>query len=160
VGECEQFLQREYPALARAAWLLTGDRTAAEDLVQETAVRIVLQWRRVARADAPAAYVRRVMLNAFLGGRRRSWHAELPTAQVPETGRAEEHDDREALRRALLALPPRQRAAVVLRHWEDRTEAETAALLGCSTGNVKALTSRGLAALRASTLLDGVREGS
>jgi RNA polymerase sigma-70 factor (sigma-E family) len=160
VGECEQFLRREYPALARAAWLLTGDRTAAEDLVQETAVRVVLQWRRVARADAPGAYVRRVMLNAFLGGRRRSWHGELPTAELPESGRTEERDDREALRRALLALPPRQRAAVVLRHWEDRTEAETAALLGCSTGNVKALTSRGLAALRASTLLDGVREGS
>lgn len=159
MDECEQFLGREYRGLLRAAWLLTGSRPAAEDLAQETAVRVVVQWPKVARADRPEAYARRVLLNTFLSARRRAWRAEVPVADVPDSAAAA-GDGIEDLRRALLTLPPRQRAAVVLRHYEDRSEVETAALLGCSVGNVKALTSRGLAALRTSTHLDelgGVR---
>lgn len=147
----EQFLAAQHAALQRAAYLLTGDRAAGQDLVQETLVRVLLHWRRVERADAPEAYLRRVMLNVFLGGRRRAWHGELPHAEPPDRPARSAYDGvdaRDELRRALLAMPPRQRAAVVLRHYEDRSEAETAALMGCSTGNVKALTSRGLVTLR------------
>ena len=142
----------QQPALLRAAYLLTGSSPAAQDLVQETLVRVLLQWRRVERADVPEAYARRIMLNLFLGARRRAWSGELPHAELPDTATVSTYDDvdaRDQLRRALLAMPPRQRAAVVLRHYEDRSEAETAALMGCSVGNVKALTSRGLATLRA-----------
>ncbi len=152
VSECERFLLGEHAALTRAAYLLTGDQSAAQDLVQETLVRVIVQWRRVARADQPAAYVHRMMLNAFLSGRRRSWHGELPHAILPDQATGSPYtavDEQDVLRRALLTLSPRQRAAVVLRHYEDRSEADTAALMGCSVGTVKSLGSRGLAALRA-----------
>lgn len=148
---CEQFVVDEHPALLRAALLLTGDQMAAQDLVQETLVRVLLQWRKVARADSPQAYTRRILLNTFLGGRRRSWHGEVPHDRLPEAPTASAYDavdDADLLRRALRALAPRQRAAVVLRHYEGRSEAETAQLLGCSAGTVKSLTSRGLANLR------------
>ena len=154
VGDREQFVSGQQAALSRAAFLLTGDPVAAQDLVQEALVRVLVQWRKVERADVPEAYVRRILLHVFLSGRRRSWHREQPHAELPEiAGESAGYaavDDLDALRRALLALPPRQRAAVVLRHYEDRSEAQTAELLGCSVGNVKALTSRGLATLRLS----------
>jgi len=159
VGEREEFLSGQHGALSRAAFLLTADPVAAQDLVQEALVRVLVQWRKVERADVPEAYVRRILLNVFLSGRRRSWHREQPHAELPEAAAGAEHytavDDLDALRQALLALPPRQRAAVVLRHYEDRSEAQTAELLGCSVGNVKALTSRGLAALRQAMAPEG-----
>ena len=153
VDACEQFLVREHPGMLRAAFLLTGDQVSAQDLAQETAVRVVVQWRKVARADSPQAYARKVMLHAFLGGRRRAWAREVPHDAPPDeavvgTSAYEAVDEQDRLSRALMALPPRQRAAVVLRYWEDRSEAETAQLMGCSVGNVKALASRGLAQLR------------
>lgn len=147
----EDFVRGQSAGLLRAAYLLTGDRTAAQDLAQETLVRVLLHWRKVERADDPTAYTRRVLLNVFLGGRRRAWSGEEPHARPPERATAPAYDvvdARDQLRRALLTLPPRQRAAVLLRHYEDRSEAETAALMGCSVGNVKALASRGLAVLR------------
>ena len=150
----DAFLTGQQPGLLRAAYLLTGSSAAAQDLVQETLVRVLVQWRRVERADAPEAYVRRIMLNLFLSDRRRAWsgelpHGELPDGPLPGPTAYDAVDARDLLRRALLAMPQRQRAAVVLRHYEDRSEAETAALMGCSVGNVKALTSRGLDTLRA-----------
>lgn len=152
MSDCERFLASEDAGLRRAAFLLTGDRQAAQDLAQETAVRVFVQWRKVARADSPPAYARRIMLNAFLGGQRRRWRGEVSHDAPPDrdTGSSayDAVDAQDQLRRALFALPPRQRAAVVLRHYEDRTEADTADILQCSVGNVKALTSRGLAALR------------
>lgn len=146
------FLGRQQTALLRPAFLLTGDSPRAQDLVQETLVRVLVGWRQVAGADVPEAYVQRVMLRTFLAGRRRRWYGEVPYADPPETAGPSVYavvDDHEVLRRALLALPVRQRAAVVLRHYEDLSEARTAQLLDCSVGNVKSLTSRGLAALRA-----------
>ena len=147
------FLARQQTGLLRAAYLLTGDSARAQDLVQETVVRLLVSWRRVERADAPEAYAQRVLLNTFLSGRRRRWHRELPYAEPPDAAGGpspyavvEDHDE---LRRALQSLPARQRAAVVLRHHQDLSEARTAELLGCSVGTVKSLTSRGLAALRA-----------
>lgn len=137
--------------MVRAAFLLTGSQHDAEDLVQDALVRIVGRWRRVAAADDPVAYANRILLNVFLSGRERRWRGEVPHASVPEEPGAGEYgrvDDRDRLRRALLTLPPRQRAAVVLRHYEQRSEAQTASSLGCSVGTVKSLTSRGLAQLR------------
>jgi RNA polymerase sigma-70 factor (sigma-E family) len=152
VGTCEEFIAGQQRALLRAAYLLTGSSASAQDLVQETLVRVLLHWRRVERADAPEAYVRRIMLHLFLGGQRRAWTGEVPQAELPDTATPSAYDkvdERDQLRRALLQMPARQRAAVVLRHYEDLSEADTAALMRCSVGNVKALTSRGLAVLRA-----------
>lgn len=141
----------EQAALLRAAFLLTGSQDAAEDLVQETMVRVFVHWRRVARADSPPAYVRRMLLSVFLRGRERSWHGEIPhglLSELPEDAPYSAVDEQDGIRRGLLTLPPRQRAAVVLRHYEDRSEADTAAVLACSVGTVQSRTSRGLARLR------------
>lgn len=150
--EVEAFLRREHVALTRAAYLLTGDQVAAQDLAQDVALRVLAAWPRVASADSPSAYARRVLINTFLRGQRRFWRREVPHAVLPDVSESSstgDADTREVLRRALMSLPARQRSAVVLRHLEDRSEAETAALLGVTTGTVKTLTSRGLARLRA-----------
>lgn len=151
VDEQEAFLRSAHPGLVRAAYLLTGQDASGQDLVQETLVRVVLHWRKVSQADSPAAYAHRIMFNVFLGQRRRRWTREDPHPKPPE----QEQDagytavaDWDLLTRALMTLPPRQRAAVVLRHYQDLSEAQTAQAMACSIGNVKALTSRGLAALR------------
>ncbi len=135
----------------RSAFLLTGSHVAAQDLAQETAVRILTGWRKVVRADDPVAYARQIMLHLYLGGRRRRWTGEVATADLPEVVGSDVYrqlDDRDLVHRALQELPARQRAAVVLRRVEDLSEAETAQVLGCSVGTVKSLTSRGTATLR------------
>jgi RNA polymerase sigma-70 factor (sigma-E family) len=147
----DAFLVSQHAPLVRAAFLLTGQQASAEDLAQETLVRAMVKWRLVRRADEPAAYLRTIMLNVFLADRRRRWTGELSAAVLPDRPGDDPYvapDDRDALRRALMRLPTRQRAAVVLRHYEQRSEAQTADLLGCSIGTVKSLTSRGLATLR------------
>jgi RNA polymerase sigma-70 factor (sigma-E family) len=152
---CAVFVAARYPAMLRSAFLLCGSQTDAEDLAQDALVRVVQRWGRVSRSDDPVAYANRILLNTFLSGRRRRWHGEVAHAAPPErpdaAGGYGAVDDRDALRRALMGLPPRQRAAVVLRHHQQLSEADAAALLGCSVGTVKSLTSRGLAALRANT---------
>lgn len=163
VPDRDTFVAARHGALVRAAYLLTGSQPDAEDLAQEALVRIVGRWRKVVRADDPVAYANRVLLNVFLSGRARRWRGEIPHAELPESeGDAgyRRVDDRDGLRRALLALPPRQRAAVVLRHYEQRSEADTATMLGCSVGTVKSLTSRGLATLRAEMSPQQAREGA
>lgn len=156
----EAFAAAHHAQLVRSAYLLVGESHAAQDLAQDTLVQVLQKWRKVESADHPAAYARRVMLNLFLTGQRRRWHGETPSAELPDRPRADDPnaaaDERDVLRRALRALPPRQRAAVVLRHYEQLSEAQTAHLLGCSAGTVKSLTSRGLAALRVTALLDRV----
>lgn len=152
MGAQADFVARQHVVLLRAAYLLTGDATTAQDLVQETLVRVIVAWHRVQRADEPDAYARRILLTTFLAGQRRHGHREQAYGEPPEaeTGPSpfaavEDHD---VLRRALMVLPVRQRTAVVLRHYEDLSEVQTAELLGCSVGTVKSLTSRGFAALR------------
>jgi RNA polymerase sigma-70 factor (sigma-E family) len=138
--------------LFRAAFLLTGTQADAEDLTQEALVRVARRWNRVSAADDPVAYANRVLLNVFLSARARTWRGQTASAVLPETDAQspyEQVDDRDVLRRAVGSLPPRQRAAVVLRHYEQRSEAETAHLMVCSVGTAKSLTSRGLSALRA-----------
>lgn len=151
MDDCERFLAAEHVGLLRAAYVLTGDQHAAEDLTQETMIRIVSRWNRVRDAASPRAYARKTLMNTFLKARRRAWRGEVPHAELPEPfadSPLGSVDERDRLRRALARLPARQRAAVVLRHYEDLSEAEAAAVLGVSVGTVKSLTSRGLAGVR------------
>jgi RNA polymerase sigma-70 factor (sigma-E family) len=148
--------------LARAAFLLTGDTHLAEDLVQTALAKVAGRFARIAASGDPTPYVRTVLVRTALSWRRRRWRGEVPTAPLPDraTERAGGHEERvaqEALRAALLALAPRQRACVVLRYYEDLPEAEVARLLGCSPGTVKSQTSKALAHLRQS--LAGSRSG-
>ena len=140
---------RLHAPLLRSAHLLSPGE--AEDLVQDVLVKVLVDAGKVLSADDQVAYARRMLVNAFLSRRRRRSSTELVTDTPPDrpAGGSDAVADRDVLRRALAQLPPRQRLAVVLRHYEDLSEQQTAALMGCSTGTVKSLTSRGLAGLRA-----------
>lgn len=139
-AELREFVAARGPALSRAAYLLTGDHQAAEDLVQETYVVMVRRWQRFGTVD-PEAYVRTILYSRFVDGyRRRRRLVELPWSSPPE-GQRDDHvgdaADRVALREALERLTPRQRAVLVLRFYEDLTEVQTAATLGISPNTVK-----------------------
>jgi RNA polymerase sigma-70 factor (sigma-E family) len=145
-----EFVRVQWPALLRAAFLLTGDRGRAEDLVQETLTRTALAWGRATSQGTPGAYARRIMVNAHISSARRRRVTEVLHLSAfdvvhPVTDRL---GDRDVLRRALAGLPARQQAAVVVRHYLGLSEQEAADALGCSVGTVKSLTSRGLARLR------------
>ncbi|OXM67293.1 SigE family RNA polymerase sigma factor [Amycolatopsis vastitatis] len=133
----------------RVAFALCGDWHAAEDLVQTMFVQLYRRWRRV-RPDTVDAYARRILLNLFLAGQRRSGR-EYVTSFVPDTASLPSRDTslRLDVERALAGLTPRQRAMVVLRFLEDLPVTEVAALLGVAEGTVKSQTARGVEALRA-----------
>ena len=144
------------PALLRTAYLLTGHRADAEDLLQTTLAKAYLAWDRIRERDAVDGYVRRVLVNTHTSFWRRRKVDERPTDVLPErAGRDDTADSdlHDALWTALAGLPKRQRAAVVLRYYEDLSEAATAEVLGVSVGTVKSTTSRALSRLRASALL-------
>lgn len=150
------FVAARYPHLVRSAYLLTGDRASAEDLVQAALLRTYGRWRRLDAPHNAEAYTRTVMVRLAARSRRRRWNAETPTSSLPETAVADGSariDDRDQVHAALTTLPWPQRAVLVLRFLDDRSEAETAELLGCSVGTVKSRTSRALASLRAAGLL-------
>jgi RNA polymerase sigma-70 factor (sigma-E family) len=145
--EFADFVALRYRDLLRTAFLLTGSHHAAEDLVQACLLKAMPRWDGIAE---PMTYLRRVMVNQRVSWWRRL-RRELPQADPPD--RAAPDDvanaaERASLLAALAELPPRMRAVLVLRFWEDQSEAETADLLGCSIGTVKAQASRGLARLR------------
>jgi RNA polymerase sigma-70 factor (sigma-E family) len=148
----DEFVRTRGQALCRAAFLLTGDRQLAEDLVQTALAKVYGKWSRIVAQGDPGPYVRTVLVRQAIAWRRRRWHGEVPTSPLPE-GDATDHSPaiaaRDHLYRALGALPARQRAAIVLRYYEDLSEADTAAALGCSAGTVKSQTAKGLARLRA-----------
>lgn len=150
-AEFEEFVRRRRPALLGTATVLTaGDHFLAEDLVQGTLTRLYLAWGRVRTQGGEEAYARRILVNSFIDHRRRPFVArERVTAELPDraAGTADEDVDGDLLA-ALSALPPKMRAAVVLRHVSDLSIEDTADALGCSVGNVKSQTSRGLAKLR------------
>lgn len=155
-----EFVADRSVSLLRTAVLLTGDRGRAEDLVQEALARAWTAWPRIRREDRAEAYVRATMTNLSVSWWRRRWRGETPTERLPEradgtdaTSRAEL---RHVVRAALADLPPRQRAVVVLRWFEDLTEAQTAAVLGCSVGAVKTHGSRAVARLRTHPGLAGL----
>lgn len=153
----EAFVSGHGLSLLRLAYLLTGDRGHAEDLLQDSLERAYRHWPRVIAADRPDAYVRRMLVHAVTDRFRRRRFAEVPlTAYAENVGGdiTSRIDLRDSLVRALRTLPVKQRTVVVLRHCLDLSEAETAAAAGCSVGTVKSQTSRGLAKLRA--LLDDV----
>jgi RNA polymerase sigma-70 factor (sigma-E family) len=151
--------------LRRTAFLLSGDWFLADDLVQDALIRIYGVWPRLERSGDVGAYARRVVLNLYLDYRRRPWRRERPTDQMPdhpmqEGDRAMQAggsvDDRDKLLAALRQVPPRQRAVLVLRFWEDLSIEQTAHTLGTSAGTVKSQTSRGLTTLRAALAEQGM----
>lgn len=159
-GDFAAYATAAWPRLVRTAHMLTGDFHEAEDLVQTTLAKVYARWRRVPRDDVDF-YVRRSLVNNNLSRVRKRRVAQLLTPFLPERvhqrepGHAEAVEQRAALEQALAALSARQRAVMVLRYWEDLSEAEIAQLLGCSVGTVKTHARRGLAALRAHPLFAG-----
>ncbi len=147
--EFAEFVAARSPQLYRSAYLLTTSPHAAEDLVQTALAKAYAAWWRVRSANDPVAYVHGVLVKSFLSDRRRRSSGELPVGEVPE--RATEDADpveRAALLGALAELAPLDRAVVVLRFWEDRSVAETAADLGLSEAAVKNRSLRALRSLR------------
>ena len=138
------------PALLRWARAVSGDPHTAEDLVQVSLVRVLARWGSLRVKTAADAYVRRTITRQHVSSHRRPWrHHEVSTASLPEcTTTPAPGTDAGHLWSLVRALPDQQRAAVVLRYYEELSIAETAAVLGCSPGTVKSNTSRGLAALR------------
>jgi RNA polymerase sigma-70 factor (sigma-E family) len=156
----EAYVAARGDALWRTAWLLTGDSHVAEDLVQTALVKAWPKWERVG-ADGFEPYVRRILVTTYAAWWRRRWNGEHPTRDLPETAGRDEAEAavrRHDLLDALAQLPRGQRAVVVLRWFEDLSEAQTAAALGCSVGTVKSQGFRAMATLRAAlTDAEGVR---
>ncbi|WP_243704964.1 SigE family RNA polymerase sigma factor [Micromonospora sp. KC723] len=149
--EFREFVAARSGALLRTAYLLAGDWATAEDLLQTALTKTYLAWKRLGGIDAVESYARRVMVNTSTSWWRRRWHGERPTEVLPERAGVDEIEqqlDRDVLWQHLSALPARQRAVLVLRFYEDMSEAQTAALLEISPGTVKSQTSRALATLR------------
>ncbi|MGW2253207.1 SigE family RNA polymerase sigma factor [Kitasatospora sp. NPDC001660] len=152
-ADFQAFTRTRWAHLVRTAYLLTGDWHHAEDLAQTALAKAYRSWRRVSKADSPDAYVRRMLVTCNSDRFRKRRVAERLTEALPEVAAPGDAvgqiDQRRSLLDALVALPARQRAVVVLRYWDDRTEAEVAQALGCSLGTVKSQASKGLAKLRA-----------
>lgn len=147
-----EFVAARSTALHRTAYLMAGDRGLAQDLLQEALTRTYVAWPRLRDPGAAEAYTRKaITTTAITWYRRRSW-GERPTDTVPERSSSADHADdvstRDLLWSALQALPPRQRAAIVLRFYEDLSEARTAEVMGCAPGTVKSQVSAGLRKLR------------
>jgi len=151
-NDFDSFFRGRAPALLRTAYLLTGDRHLAEDLVQDALARTYRSWRRLADGGNPEAYARRVMYHLQVSVWRRRRVVETMPGELPERAGHGDHAqnavERLALRRALQSLPARQRAVIVLRYFEDHSEQETADILNCRVGTVKSHTARALRRLR------------
>ena len=151
--EFRRFVQARWHALVRTAYLLTGDQGRAEDLVQQTLVKVHRRWAHIASAESPYAYTRAALVNEAASWWRRRRVAET-LGEVPAHADRDpsDHyahvDTRDQLARAVLQLPPRMRGVIVLRYFEDLSEADTARALGMSVGSVKSQASRGLERLR------------
>ncbi|MDP3893075.1 SigE family RNA polymerase sigma factor [Nocardioides sp.] len=148
----EEYAASAWPSLYRSAYLLAGNHADAEDLAQQTLLQAYRSWTKVSRADQPAAYVRRMMTNLYISERRpRSRRLELLTDQPPEPRSATSAGPEEhlVLWPHVATLPPRQRAVIVLRYYEQLSEREIADALGCSVGTVKSTAHRALKTLRA-----------
>lgn len=153
----DEFVVARLQPLLRYAVMLTGDPHLAEDLVQETMVRVQLKWRRVVATDVPELYVKRMLTNAYIDWRRGSWLRRVVLRAEPDEAEranvAADHGDAAAERDevwSLLAnLPRRQRAALILRFYEELDDTEIAEVLDCAVGTVRSHISRALATLRA-----------
>ena len=151
--EFDVFVRDHATSLLRTSWLLTGERDAAEDLLQDTLTRLYPKWSRVSGSQTPLAYVRRCLLNEYLGGRRRRSATFVEfldrddARSVPDIG--DGVASRDATVRLLRLLPERQRSAVVLRYFHDLGDADIADQLHCRRATVRSLISRALTAMRA-----------
>ncbi|QYC41750.1 RNA polymerase sigma-E factor [Nonomuraea coxensis DSM 45129] len=146
-----EFMAAHQQSLMRTAYLLTGDAHLAEDLLQSVLLKVLSRWPKLADVASPQAYARKALINQYISWRRRLARAtELPRAEPPDRPYSTEDSTvvRIAMLRALAQLPPRQRAVIVLRYYEDLTEHETAKLLRCSLGTVKSHAHHVLARLR------------
>lgn len=152
----EDFATRQVTPLLRYATVLTGDPHLAQDVVQECLLRAQQRWARISEVDAPAAYLKRMVTNEFLGWRRRrKAHAPLHAVDPPGPDPSAHYDEREAMLQRIDKLPRKQKAAVVLRYYEGYDDAEIAETLNCSQVTVRSHISRALATLRAN---DRVKE--
>ena len=151
-AEFSAYMAARQPSLLRTAYLLTGDRHTAEDLVQTALAKLYLSWDKVKQREHVDGYVRRILINENNSLWRRPWKKrETTISELPETAAHDAEGNRGPdveLWAHVQALPRKQRAAVVLRYYEQLSEAETAAVLGVSVGTVKSQTSRALATMR------------
>jgi RNA polymerase sigma-70 factor (sigma-E family) len=151
--EFTAYVAASSPRLRRTAFLICGDWQHAEDAVQNAMVKLYSSWAKVRDRESLDGFVRTTLIRGLIDEGRRPWRRErsvevLPERADPGSG-GSGSDDRMAMLSALAEVPPRQRAVLVLRFYEDCDVADTARLLGCSEGNVKSQTARGLAKLRA-----------
>ena len=150
--EFSHFVTHSGPALFRAAFLLTGSEESSKDLVQAALMKVWLRWRRIRETESAFSYTRQVMLSLYLSWNRRKWTNEIPTVDVPVVSTSADVSvavlTRHVVLSALASLPKRQRAVVVLRFFDDLTEAQAAEILNCSRGTVKSQTSKALSRLR------------
>jgi len=157
-AEFREYVTARSATLLRMAYLLTGHRADAEDLVQVALAKTYLAWNRIQDRSAVDGYVRRAMVNTHISWWRQRRLEEYPTDHIPERA-ADDHvgnsDVHDALWRALARLPPRMRAVVALRFYDDMSEAEIARVLGVSVGTVKSTISRAVAKLRIDNQLLG-----
>ena len=155
------FVGARYESLYRLAYLLTASPTGAEDLLQTTLEKAYVNWSRIGRMEFVEAYVRRMLVNTMVSTRRRKLNGELPRDQLPEAGGDSVEPavlDRRLFWPLVCALPPRQRAVIVLRYYEDLSEAQIADALGCAPGTVKSLSFAAIRTLRRALDAPGVPE--
>lgn len=144
-----ELVQAAWPGLYRTAYLLLGEHGLAEDLVQTALAKTYASWGRVLTREAAPAYARTVLVNTAASWfRKRGWRNERPTEHLPESGYDADPAVRPTVVAALAQLPPRQRAVVVLRYYDDLGVADVATALGVSEGTVKSQTSDALRKLR------------
>jgi RNA polymerase sigma-70 factor (sigma-E family) len=160
----EVFVGERLDRLLRYATALTCDKYLAQDIVQDVLVRVRHRWARIGAMDVPYLYVKRMVTNEYLSWRRRRAAKEVLAGNLGEVGpvvadHADRYAERDAMRRRIARLPRRQRAALVLRYYEDGTDAEIAQVLGCTEGTVRSHISRALKTLRANEFaaLEGSR---
>ena len=158
----EELVAAQGQSLLRLAFVLTGDRHLAEDLTQNALADAYRHWRRVAAAQDQAAYLRRMLVNAHLSWRRRRSSTERPSELPDRMDLADQPGDalaaRDQLRGLLAGLAPRARTVLVLRYYADLDDAAIAEAMGVSASSVRATASRALAGLRATAVVDPVRE--
>lgn len=151
----EEFVTARLPALVRYATVVTWDPHLAEDITQNVLVRAQARWTRIGRLDAPEQYVKRMLVNEFLSWRRRRAAHSIPLAgeslaglMPPAADQTARRDDRDAMLRLIATLPPRQRAVIALRFYEDLGVDQISEILGCRTVTVRTHLSRALATLQ------------
>lgn len=158
----EQFAAERLTTLLRYATALTCDPDLAQDVVQNTMLRVQQRWPRIGAMNAPVAYVKRMVTTEYLSWRRRKAVREISvsaTAEIAISDPSIEFDERDEMLSRIAALPPKQRATVVLRFYENRTDHEIAEVLGCRAGTVRSHLSRALGTLRSDQLVAPVKEG-